>query len=227
MKPMLQRSGRLLNDDELMRLVKDELRRYPDVDAAAIAVAGSDGRVTLRGTVGSDREKRAAGRAGANVFGVVALDNALEVARPNAQRREDTELRAGVLEALMLDTAVPESVDVKVEDGFVTLTGTAKWQYQREAAEVAAGSIVGARHVNKIQFVQPTSPDVSEVKERMARALGGKGAAESDQLRISASAGKVTITGTVRSWSQHDDAIAAAWAIPGVTELKDRIAVAP
>jgi hypothetical protein len=31
----------------------------------------------------------------------------------------------------------------------------------------------------------------------------------------------------VRSWSQHDDAIAAAWATPGVTELEDRIAVAP
>ena len=56
-----------LNDDELMRLVKDELRRDPDVDAAAIAVAGSDGRVTLRGTVGSDREKRAVGKAGSIV----------------------------------------------------------------------------------------------------------------------------------------------------------------
>jgi osmotically-inducible protein OsmY len=215
------------NDDELVRLVKDELRRYPDVDAAAIAVAGSDGRVTLRGTVGSDREKRAAGKAGANVFGVVAVDNALEVARLNAQRREDAELRAGVLEALMLHNAVPESVDVKVEDGFVTLTGTAKWEHQREAAEVVAVSIVGARHVdNEIELVQPTSPDSSEVKERIARALGRKGAAESDQLRISASAGKVTITGSLRSWSQHDDAIAAAWGTPGVTELEDRIAVA-
>jgi osmotically-inducible protein OsmY len=215
------------NDDELMRLVKDELRRDPDVDAAAIAVAGSDGRVTLRGTVGSDREKRAAGKAGANVFGVVAVDNALEVACLNARRREDAELRAGVLEALMLDAAVPGSVDVKVEDGFVTLTGTANWQYEREAAEVVAGSIGGARNVsNEIELVQPTSPDVSVVKERIASALGDKGAAESDQLRISASAGRVTISGSVRTWSQHDDAIAAAWATPGVTELEDRIAVA-
>ena len=108
-----------MNDDELVRLVKDELRRYPDVDAAAIAVAGSDGRVMLRGTVGSDHEKRAAGKAAANVFGVVVVDNALEVARLNAQRREDAELRAGVLEALMPDTAVPETVDVKAEDGLV------------------------------------------------------------------------------------------------------------
>jgi osmotically-inducible protein OsmY len=225
---MLERNGGLFNADELMRLVKNELRRYPDVDAAAIAVAGSGGRVTLRGTVGSDRERRAAGKAAANVFGVVAVDNALEVARLNAQGREDAELRAGVLEALMLDTAVPQSVDVNVEDGLVTLTGTAKWRYQREAAEVVAGSIGGARDVvNEIELLQPTSPDVSEVKERIACALGVKGAADSDQLRISTAVGKVTISGRVRSWSQHDDAIAAAWATPGVTELEDRIAVAP
>jgi osmotically-inducible protein OsmY len=162
------------------------------------------------------------------VFGVVAVDNALEVARLNAQGREDAELRAGVLEALMLDTAVPQSVDVNVEDGLVTLTGTAKWRYQREAAEVVAGSIGGARDVvNEIELLQPTSPDVSEVKERIACALGVKGAADSDQLRISTAVGKVTISGRVRSWSQHDDAIAAVWATAGVTELEDRIAVAP
>jgi osmotically-inducible protein OsmY len=159
---MLDRSGRTSNDGELMRLVKDELRRYPEVDAAAIAVAGSDGRVTLRGTVGSDREKRSAGKAAANVFGVVVVDNALEVARLNAQSREDAELRAGVLEALMLDTGVPETVDVKAEDGFVTLTGSVRWQYQRDAAEVVAGRIVSARHVtNEIELVQPTSSAVA------------------------------------------------------------------
>jgi hypothetical protein len=88
---MLERSGRTSNDDELMRLVKDELRRYPDVDAAAIAVAGSDGRVTLRGTVGSDREKRSAGTAAANAFAEVVVEsiardvtNEIELVQPTS-----------------------------------------------------------------------------------------------------------------------------------------------
>jgi osmotically-inducible protein OsmY len=56
----------------------------------------------------------------------------------------------------MLDTAVPETVDVKVEHGFVTLTGTAAWQCQRDAAEILAGSIAG--HVtNEIELVQPSA----------------------------------------------------------------------
>jgi osmotically-inducible protein OsmY len=29
----------------------------------------------------------------------------------------------------------------------------------------------------------------------------------------------------VHSWAEHDDAIAAAWAAPGVTEVDDRILV--
>ena len=35
----------------------------------------------------------------------------------------------------MLDSLVPKTVDAKVEDGFVTLTGTADWQYQRDEAD--------------------------------------------------------------------------------------------
>jgi osmotically-inducible protein OsmY len=33
------------------------------------------------------------------------------------------------------DKSVDEAVDVTVKDGFVTLTGTALWQYEREEAE--------------------------------------------------------------------------------------------
>ena len=35
----------------------------------------------------------------------------------------------------MLDSGVPMTVDAKVRDGIVTLTGTAPWQYQRDEAE--------------------------------------------------------------------------------------------
>ncbi len=73
----------------------------------------------------------------------------------------------------------------------------------------------------------PCSPDASDVQERIARALLANGAAEADQLRISTSAGKIAITGRVRSWAEQDDAIAAARATPGVTELEDNITLAP
>jgi len=38
--------------------------------------------------------------------------------------------------------------------------------------------------------------------------------------------GTVVVTGTVSSWSEHDAALAAAWAAPGVTSVDDEIVVA-
>jgi osmotically-inducible protein OsmY len=35
----------------------------------------------------------------------------------------------------------------------------------------------------------------------------------------------VTITGTVSSWAQHDEAIDAAWAAPGVRAVDDEMSV--
>lgn len=211
----------MADDSGLVQLVKDELHQHPDLDASAIAVGARAGRVTLRGTVGSVDERAGAGKAPQKVFGVVALDNRLEVAVLNARGREDAELQARVLEAIMLASAVPDTVDVKVADRFVTLTGTAKWQYQRDEAAAVAGKIVSARCLaNEIQLVWPASPDVADVKESIVRALGR------DRLGVSTSAGKVTLTGSLPSWSEHDAAIAAARATPGVNELEDRITVA-
>src|ERR1700742_103398 len=131
-------------DTKLEGNVSDELFWDPKVDNVAIAVSANDGTVTLRGTVGSLREKREAQKAAQRVVGVVSVDNQLQVRLMVGERRADAELRGDVLQALMLDSLIPKTVDAKVDDGFVTLTGTANWQYQRDEAEFVASNIVGA-----------------------------------------------------------------------------------
>jgi osmotically-inducible protein OsmY len=81
--------------------------------------------VTLRGTVGSFREKREAGKAAARVCRVTEVSNKPQM-RMLDRRRGDVDLRGDVLETLMLDSLVPLRVDAKVRDGVVTLTGTAQ-----------------------------------------------------------------------------------------------------
>jgi|1186.fasta_scaffold207331_2 osmotically-inducible protein OsmY len=63
----------------LVNRVKKELLLAPDVDGDAVAVVDDGGRLTLRGTVGSMRERRGARRAAERVWGVVDLDNRLQV----------------------------------------------------------------------------------------------------------------------------------------------------
>lgn len=66
-------------NDEMREDVEEELAWDPNVDAKSIAVSAVDGHVTLRGTVGSVREKLEAQKVAAAVFGVVAVKDELQV----------------------------------------------------------------------------------------------------------------------------------------------------
>src|SRR4249919_1307735 len=208
-------------DDELTAYVSDELFWDPKVDNAEIAVSASDGKITLRATVGSLHQKREAKKAAQRVYGVTSVDNQLQVRLLNDQRRSDAELRGDVLQALMLDSLVPTTVDAKVEDGFVTLSGTADWQYQRDEAEFVAENIAGALDVLDEIELKPTTPNAGDTKDSIKKAFKRNAAFDADDLRVSTDNGTVTIEGTVRSWAEHDEAIDAAWAAPGVTSVRD------
>jgi osmotically-inducible protein OsmY len=213
-------------DNELAADVSDELFWDPKLDNSSIAVSASDGTVTLRGTVGSLREKREAKKAAQRVYGVISVENQLKVKLMGDDQRADADLRGDVLQALMLDSLVPATVDAKVEDGFVTLTGTADWQYQRDEAELVASNIVGALDViDEIELDDPT-PSAGDMQESIGKAFKRNAAIDADDLYISSDNGTVTIDGNVSSWAEHDEAIDAAWAAPGVTSVHDNMTVA-
>ena len=212
-------------DNELTADVSDELFWDPKVDSAAIGVSADGGTITLRGTVGSLREKREAKKAAQRVFGVTSVDNQVKVRLMDDDRRADADLRGDVLQALMLDSLIPATVDAKVDDGFVTLTGTADYQYQRDEAEFVASNIVGALDVlDEIELSYPT-PDAGAVQESIKKAFKRNAAIDANDLTISSHNGTLTIGGTVRSWAEHDEALDAAWAAPGVTSVDDRMSV--
>jgi osmotically-inducible protein OsmY len=115
-----------MTNETLERDVADELRWDPKIDSEGIAVSVDKGIVTLRGMVGSFRQKREAKRAAEHVYEVADVNNALDVRVLTAHRREDAELCGEVLHALVLDALVPSTIDATAKDGIVTLTGTAE-----------------------------------------------------------------------------------------------------
>jgi hypothetical protein len=66
-------------NDDMVADLQEELAADPKLHGAAITVAANDGRVTLRGTVGSLDERREASAVASRVFGVVWVRNELEV----------------------------------------------------------------------------------------------------------------------------------------------------
>jgi osmotically-inducible protein OsmY len=211
---------------DVERYVTEELHWDPKIDDRSIAVSADDGVVTLRGTVGSLREKLDAKKDAERVYGVIRVDNKLEVRILNKDRRADADLRGDVLKALMLNTLVPPSIDVKVDDGVVRLTGEANWQYQRDEAESVATRVQGVVGVvDEVQLVAP-GPSVDDVKHAIKKAMERNAKIDAESVEIESSNGTVTLHGLVSSWADHDEAVSAAWAAPGVTEVKDHILVA-
>jgi osmotically-inducible protein OsmY len=214
-----------MTDDDLVGDVTDELYWDTKVDNVEIAVSADDGVVTLRGAVGSFRQKREAKSAAERVFGVKKVANDLQVRLLDEVRREDAELRGDVLQALMLDTVVPRSIDARVLDGEVTLTGRADWQFQRDEAEFVAANVPGVIEVwDEVRLTRDDS-GVANIEDSIRMALMRNARLAEEALAIDALNGTVTIGGTVGSWSEHDDAIAVAWAAPGVIAVDDQILV--
>jgi osmotically-inducible protein OsmY len=214
-----------MKDDDLRRHVAAELSWDPQVGSEAIEVSAAGGEVTLRGTVTSLRLKRAGGRAAARVRGVTRIANELRVQIPHKHQRDDEDLRGDVLETLMLDVSVPTTVDAQARDGFVTLTGTAQWQYQREAAEFRTANVPGVAGINNVISLTQI-PNAREARDAIRAAFRRDAAIDADGLAVETSSdGLVILSGTVSSWAAHDRAVAAAWSAPGVTQVDDRIHV--
>jgi osmotically-inducible protein OsmY len=214
-----------MTDDELRCQVAAELSWDPRVDSEAVEVYADSGTVTLRGTVASLRQNRAASKAAARVRGVIRVANKLRVRIPDRDQRDDDDLRGDVLEALMLDGSVPMTVDAQARAGLVTLTGTAQWHYQREEAESRTADVPGVTRIdNAITLTQ--AADAGDAGAAIKAAFRRNAVLEADGLSVETfSGGLVILSGTVRSWAAHDHAMAAAWSAPDVTEVYDRIRV--
>jgi osmotically-inducible protein OsmY len=206
--------------------IMDALAANPRVHADEISVLALGGDVTLRGTVGSVVQREAAVRTTRQVTGVNSVTDRLRLGFLDASRLADADTEAAVLDALNADTAVRASpIDVAVRDGAVTLSGLVDLASQRDRAERDTLAVPGVASVhNRLRIVFPVSAD--DVAERITDAIGPNAIVGADSITVTVSDDAVTLSGTVRSRADHDTALTAATAVPGVTDIHDEIRVA-
>ena len=216
-----------MTNDRLRAQVTAELTWDPRVDSKDIAVSAEGGMVTLHGTVASCRHKREADNAARRVHGVTGISNYLEVHIPDRDRRADADVHADVRQALLLNCLIPATVEARVEAGLVTLSGVAAWQFQRDEAELACAAVPGVTGVD-VAISLHSAPDGGDgIQQAISAAF--RRSARLDRFEISVDCplpGLVVLSGTVCSWAERDEAVAAAWSAPGITDIDDRIVVA-
>ncbi len=214
-------------DIELQKDVIEELQWDPAVTAAHIGVEASEGVVTLSGQVDSFAEKFAAIDAAKRVAGVKGVAIDLEVKLPGSSRRSDADVAKAVLSALDWNVSVPGgAVQVKVDDGFVTLTGQVDWEYQRDAAAASVRHLLGVRGVSNAIDLRPRT-EARDVKVKIEAALQRLAHRDTQDIAVAVNDGTVTLSGTAHSYLERDTIESAAWNAPGVRHVVDHIMVAP
>jgi osmotically-inducible protein OsmY len=214
-----------MSDLGLRQDILHELEFEPSVNAENIGVAVKDGVVTLTGHVGSYAEKVIAERVVSRVKGVRAIAQEIVVRFPSNVKTADDQIARRALRIIAWDTTVPsDKVQVKVESGWITLSGEVEWQYQRLGAEQAVRKLSGVAGVTNLIKVSPGA-EASDVKHRIEESLRRSAEVDARRINVKVAGGKVTLQGKVHAWHEKDVAQQAAWSARGVTEVEDHITI--
>jgi osmotically-inducible protein OsmY len=214
------KSNQVLQSD-----VQDAIKWEPLLHAAEIGVTAQEGVVSLTGVVDSYAKKLEAETAAKKVIGVKALIENIEVKFPSSWTKTNLEVANAVLAALNSNWSVPkDKVTVKVEDGWVTLEGQLPWNFQREAAKSAVNFLSGVKGVTNNIKIKSESHNAIEQKD-VEDAIGRSWSVDDSDINVSVSGSTVTLSGTVNSWYQKEEAGRIAWNTPGIWHVENELAV--
>jgi osmotically-inducible protein OsmY len=214
----------IYNDSELQQAVLSELAWDPSVIAAHLGVTAIAGIVTLTGHVETFAEKHAAEAAALRVKGVEAVADNIEVRLAFDAKRSDDDIAAAIVNRLAWDVSVPrDTVGVKVEDGWITLSGKVDWHFQREAAVQDVRRLLGVTGVTN-QIALRAAINVVQVRGDLMHALD-RSWSDARNITVTANGGTVTLSGTVRTPHDRDLAVAIAWSAPGASAVENDLTI--
>jgi osmotically-inducible protein OsmY len=215
-----------MTDLQLRQDVLQELEYEPSVNAAHIGVAVDKEVVILSGHVGSYAEKTAAIAAVRRLKGVHAIADEIEIRYPEDKKTSDDEIAKRAIDILGWDTMVPSrSIQVRIRDGLVTLSGSVDWYYQKKVAEEDVRKLSGVRSVVNDIEIKPRV-QATDVKRKIEDALRRRTDIEAKGVRVTVrDNSKVLLEGKVDNWDERYAVESAAWSAPGVTSVEDRLTI--
>jgi osmotically-inducible protein OsmY len=212
------------NDTELQHDVENEVGWELSAGITQISVMVKSGAVELGGHVDSYWEKCAAERAAWRVAHVSHVTNGIRVVVPFNQQRDDDEIALAAMSILEWNSLVPATVEVRVADAWVTLSGSVERHLQKEESVRALCTLNGITGIQDDIVIQP-SAIAGDVKAYIDAALRRNALVDSSHIKAHVAHGVPSLRGVARSRAEYDEAMHATWAAPNVTKIEDHITI--
>jgi osmotically-inducible protein OsmY len=137
----------------------------------------------------------------------------------------DEDIAKQALNVLAWDLSVPkDQVKVKVDKGWITLSGDVNWYYQKHAAEMDVRKLLGVMGVSNQIAIKP-SAQASDVRKEIKAAFERNAEFAAKNIAVSIDGGEITLSGKVDSYYERTLAERTAWSAPGVTQVNDLITI--
>jgi osmotically-inducible protein OsmY len=220
-----RKEHRMKTDLQLKKDIESELEWDPSIKATNVGVAVKDGIVTLTGHLETYAEKYATERAVQRVEGVKSVAVELDVKLDPLHKRTDADIAAATESAMRWHSLVPaDRIKVRVEKGWVTLSGEVEWDYQRQQAVKAVRPLTGVVGVSDNIAIKP-KVNASNISHRIRDALARQAEREAKNIEVSVSGQTVTLHGKVHSWAERTAVQGAAWSAPGISTVINQVEV--
>lgn len=212
------------NDTELQHDVENEVCWELSSGPTQIHVAVKGGAVELAGHVDFFWEKCAVERAVWRVAHVNHVTNRIHVVVPFDKQREDDDIALAAMSILEWNGLVPQTVEVQVKSGMVTLSGSVERQQQKQEAERAVSTLHGITGVRNDIIIRP-SVSLSEAKAPIEAALKRNALVDSSRIKVHVAHGVASLRGSARLRAEYDEVMHAAWSAPGIVRIEDHIVI--
>jgi osmotically-inducible protein OsmY len=213
------------SDSQLKLEVEEELMGNASLDATGIGVAVVDGIVTLSGHVPDYAKKVAAEKCALRVAGVVAVVVGIDVHLRESEQRSDEDIALSVSAVLDWIAGLEEhAIKIKVEKGWVTLSGEVDDGYRSHIAEkniIHMRGVTGLTNDIRIRG----SASALDIEYNIRKAIERHTDRELKHLGVVVDEGKVILSGTLSSSIERAIVSGAARSTPGVKAVVDRLVI--